>query len=200
MLCKASSRLPRMQWVLAGLVSISIVVVNFFPLGLALTDEYRSYKDFPLLAGFESEAELSRWDGDRVDLCLVTTPRLQGRYSGKVTLTTDKYSGVSLDHFRGDWSGRNGLAFNVFNPGSQIVLYYRVHDHLHRGIHQRYEDRYNGRTILKHGWNEVVIPMADIINGPKDRKMDVAKISGVGLFVMNQPDRRVLFIDNVRLL
>ena len=99
---QATRRLPRrcMQSVLSGFVSILIVMVNFIiPLGVGLTDEYRSYRDFPLLAGFESRSELSRWESGQVDLCPVVSPRVQGKYSGKITLTTDEFSGVSLHTF-----------------------------------------------------------------------------------------------------
>lgn len=190
----------RVQWVLCWCVLIVLVVYNCFPLGAALAEEYRSYRDFPLLAGFESEEELGRWEGDRVGLCLVASPLVQGSYSGKITLTTAEYSGLSLQYFPGDWSGRSGLVFNVFNPGQEITLHYRVHDYLHRGDKQTYGDRFNGSTVLQPGWNEIVIPMTDILNGPKDRKMDVTKIRGFGIFVVKQAERRVLYLDNVRLL
>ncbi len=200
LLWKAAYRQRRLQAIVSGILLTTVVVYSFLPLGFALTDEFRSYQEFPLLAGFECDAELGRW-GSRVEMHRVSTPRLQGEYSAKITLTTDKYSGVSLDHFPGDWSGKKGLAFNVFNPGRQLVLYYRVHDSLHRDdVEQRFADRYNGRTVLEYGWNEIIIPMTDIINAPKNRKMDSTKISGFGIFVMNQPERRVLYIDNVRLL
>jgi hypothetical protein len=178
-----------------------IVIVNLVPLGIALTDEYRSYKDFPLLAGFEREAELSRWANGRVNLSMVPSPRCQGRYSARITLTTDKYSGVSLQHFPDNWSGRSALAFNVYNPGQPVILHYRVNDFQHYSNNiQSYDDRYNGRTVLDNGWNEIVIPLADIIEGPARRKLDVTKISGFGMFVMEQTERHVLFLDNVRLL
>jgi hypothetical protein len=131
---------------------------------------------------------------------MVSSPRLQGRYSAKIILTTDEYSGVALQYFPGDWSGRKSLAFNVFNPGQPISLHYRVHDYLHRGDTQPYDDRFNGKTILEHGWNEIVIPLKDIIEAPRGRKMDVTKIRGFGIFVMKQTERHVLFLDNVRLL
>ena len=198
---QASRRLRRLPAMLSVFLLISILGCNICPLVIDITDEYRSYRDFPLLAGFESEAELDRWTSDRqVVFQRVSTPRLQGRSSARITLTTEKYSGVSLDHFPGNWSGRSGLAFNVFNPGEQLVLHYRVHDSRHNVTGQLYTDRFNGRTVLKHGWNEIVIPMADIINGPKGRTMDSTKISGFGLFVMNQTEPRTLFLDNLRLL
>lgn len=201
MLWQIGRKLPGFQSVLSGFVLISIVSINLVPVVTALTDEYRSYRDFPLLAGFESRAELNRWADGRVELSMVAFPRLQGRYSAKIILTTDKYSGVSLKYFPGDWSGRKSLAFNVFNPGQPISLHYRVHDYLHQGsIPQSYDDRFNGKTILEYGWNEIVVPLKDIIEAPKGREMDVTKIRGFGIFVISQPQRHVLFLDNVRLL
>lgn len=200
LLWRTGCRLPRVQAILSVLVAIVIVVLNFFSLGSFLADEYRSYRDMPLLAGFESQVELSRWEGERVGLTMVSLPRVQGKYSGMITLTTDEYSGLSLQHFPGDWSGWKGLAFTVFNPGLQITLHYRVHDSFHRQSNQDYADRFNGKTILHHGWNEIVIPMADIVDGPRTRKMELNRIAGFGLFVMNQVERRVLYLDDVRLL
>jgi len=200
LLWRAGRRLPRLQAALTAVVSIVIVCVNFVPLGRVAVDEYRSGRDFPLLAGFETSIELRRWAGDRVDLTRVTMPHVQGKYSARITLTTDKYSGVALNYFPGDWHGWSALAFQVFNPGQPLTLHYRVHDALHRGEMQTYGDRYNGRTLLTEGWNEIIIPMTDIIAGPKGRPMDVTKIRGVGVFVAQQKERRVLFLDNVRLL
>ncbi len=200
LLCKEGWRRPPRQSIVCWFVAIVLVVYGFIPFGTALADEYRSYRDFPLLAGFESEGELSRWSVGWLGLDMVASPRVQGSYAGKITFTTDKYSGLSLQYFPGDWSGRRGLAFSVFNPGQEIILHYRVHDYLHRGYRQTYGNRFNGRSVLEPGWNEVVIPMTDIIAGPKDRKMDVTKIRGFGIFVMQQAERRVLYLDDVRLL
>jgi len=130
----------------------------------------------------------------------VTLPRVQGKYAARITLTTDKYSGVALNYFPGDWRGRRALAFQVFNPGQPLTLHYRVHDALHQREVQAYGDRYNGRSLLTEGWNEIIIPMTDIIAAPEGRAMDVTKIRGFGVFVVQQKERRVLFLDNVRLL
>jgi hypothetical protein len=201
LLWKTRHKLPGFRSILSGFVLIILVLVNLFPVATALTDEYRSYKDFPLLAGFESAAELSRWADGRAGLSMVSSPRLQGRYSAKIMLTTDEYSGVSLQYFPGDWSGRKSLAFNVFNPGQPISLHYRVHDYLHQvNTTQPYNDRFNRKTILEYGWNEIVIPLKDIIEAPQGRAMDVTKIRGFGIFVIKQTQRHVLFLDNVRLL
>ena len=179
-------------------ISGIILLVNFVPFGEMALDEYRAYRDFPALAGFESESELSRWNGGGC-LSRDTTVSRQGDYSAKIGLTTDLYSGVSLHHFPGDWSGQDGLAFSVFNPGQEIALHYRIHDIMHRGAMQEYSNRFNGKTVLHPGWNDIAIPMTDILHGPQKRRMDLTQIHGFGIFVVQQTDRRILFLDNVRL-
>jgi len=201
LLWKTGRNLSGIRSILSQFVLIIIVFLNLVPIGIALSDEYRAYREFPLLAGFENKAELSRWADGRVSLSMVSSPRCQGGYSVKIILTTDKYSGLALHDFPGDWSGRQGLAFNVFNPGQPIILHYRVHDFQHNSNNiETYDDRYNGRTVMENGWNEIVIPLIDIIEAPRGRNMDVTKISGFGMFVMEQTERQVLFLDNVRLL
>ena len=200
LLWRAGRKLPRLQATLTAVVSIAIVLVNFVPLGRVVLDEYRSARDFPLLAGFETTIELRRWEGDRVGLTRVTEPHVQGNFAAQITLNTDKYSGVALKYFPGDWRGRRALAFDVFNPGQPLTLHYRVHDALHQGEMQTYGNRYNGRSLLTEGWNEIIIPMTDILAAPQGRLMDITKIRGFGVFVVQQKERRVLFLDNVRLL
>jgi hypothetical protein len=200
LLWRAGRNLPRLQSILTAGVSIVIVCAAFVPLGRVVLDEYRGARDFPLLAGFESGLELGRWTGGRGGMAQVTEPHVQGKHSARITLTTDTYSGTALNYFPGDWRGRQALAFQVFNPGQPLTLHYRVHDAFHRGEMQTYAERYNGRSLLTEGWNEIVIPMADILAGPEGRVMDLARIRGFGIFVVQQKELRVLFLDNVRLL
>ncbi len=173
-----------------------LVLLNLLPIGMVAFDVYSAYKSFPLLAGFESRFELERWAGD-ASLRQDDFVAIQGKYSAKVELTTKQYSGVSLHYFPGDWSGWNRLVFSVYNPGALLELHYRVHDNLHRGDNQTYDNRFNGSTVLQSGWNEVIISMDDILNGPRGRQMDLTKIRGFGIFVIRQSENRTIYLDNV---
>ncbi len=176
-----------------------IAAVCLVPLSCALLDEYQARREFPLLSGFEHRFELGRW-ADANRLRRVGYPVRAGKYSAEIRLTTDRYSGVSLFHFPQDWRGKNALAFSVFNPGEPVELLFRVHDRLHTGDKQEYHDRFNGSRILARGWNDIVIPMTAIHDAPASRKMDLAHIRGFGLFVMDQPEPRLLYLDDVRLV
>lgn len=191
-----NKRFPR----IASKMTASIIaVICLFPLSYALIDEYRARQEFPLLSGFERGLELGRWkDSER--LRKVDHPVKTGRYSAEIQLTTDKYSGISLLYFPDDWREKKALAFSVYNPGSPVELSFRVHDRLHSGENQLYQDRFNGMRVLADGWNDIVIPMDAIRDAPAGRKMDLAQIRGFGLFVMEQTEDRLLYLDDVRLL
>jgi len=195
---KISSSVSSTQTTFYRTAAFFILLVNCIPLGRMGLDEYRARRDFPLLSGFENSSELSRWNGG-AELSQSDSVSLQGKYSGMMRLTTEKYSGISLRHFQGDWSGRNGLTFSIFNPGAEITLHYRVHDSAHRGDMQAYSNRFNGKAVLSGGWTTITIPMADILTGPRNRPMDLTHIEGFGVFVIRQNERRVLYIDDVRL-
>jgi VanZ family protein len=185
--------------IVSKMTTCIIAAICLFPLSGTLVDEYRARQEFPLLSGFERRLELGRWkDAER--LRQVDHPVRTGRYSAEIQLTTDKYSGVSLVYFPENWHEKKGLAFSVYNPGSPIELSFRVHDRFHTGEKQLYQDRFNGMRVLAGGWNDIVIPMDAIRDAPAGRKMDLAHIRGFGLFVMNQAEDRLLYLDDVRLL
>ncbi len=181
------------------IVVVVLVVSAFLPLVRMLFDEQCAREDFPILAPFEAELELSRWEGS-AKVILDNSLSIQGKSSGKIQFGTELYSGISLRFFPGDWRGRGGLAFNIYNPDQKAELYYRVHDAQHQGENQSAGNRFNGKTTLKAGWNEIIIPMVHIQNGPKGRLMDLARVNDFTLFVGKLKEKRVLYIDHVRLI
>ncbi len=184
--------------VIFRIIAMILLVIAFVPLGVNVYDQYRMYSDFPLMAGFERRSELSRWQGN-ASLARDSSVFRSGAFSGKIVLTDDKYSGVSLRYFPGNWSGYDGLAFSIYNPGEPVLLSCRVHDDLHKE-NPVYSNRYHGNITLRKGWNDITIPMVDIINGPENRLMDITKIRGFGLFVTDRKKGRHLYLDDVRLL
>ena len=196
---KICQKKPRAQTVFFRVIALFCLGINLIPLVQISIDTYHSYKEFPLLAGFEHKNELSRWDG-AARVTLDSKVHLEGSYSGKIELGTERYSGIFLNHFRRDWSHCRGLSFSVFNPGPSLQLYFRVHDNLHSGDFQEFSNRFNGNSVLDRGWNEIVIPMIDILHGPQNREMNLDKIQCFGIFVVQQKNKRTLYIDNVRLL
>ncbi len=150
LLWKSSGRVRTVGKIILGSCGAGIIIICLLPLLLTLYDEYRAWRDFPVLADFESALELSRWEND-VKLLRVRDPVKNGKFALKASLTTEKYSGVGLRYFSGNWGTAQALTFSVYNPGEVVVLHYRIHDWKHTGEHQEYENRYNGRTSLAAG-------------------------------------------------
>ena len=170
-----------------------------YPLFLTLADEYRMRQSFPVLSDFESFLDLSRWH-ERDRISRVTHPVNSGDFSLKVALTVAEFSGLTLQYFPGNWSTARALSFSVYNPADPVMLYYRVHDSSHQGENQHYDNRYNGKAMLQPGWNHLSIPIEEIENGPKTRKIDLKNIKGLMFFLFQQPDSRILYFDDVELV
>jgi VanZ family protein len=180
----------------AGVIAVGGMLV---PFAMTAVDEYCSRRDFPLLAGFETSLELSRWSNeDKMER--VREPVLAGNFSAFLHLAPGKYSGVSLQYFPGNWKSAKRLAFSIYNPGEPVMLHYRVHDVAHRrGDRQLYGDRFNGMRRIVRGWNTIVVPVEDIKNGPVKRNINLAAIEGFGVFLVDNREKRVLYIDEVKL-
>lgn len=180
-------------------IGISGIAMCMIPLVFVVIDEYREWWDFPVLSNFESFLDVSRWEA-KSSIERVTEPVKTGRYALKIPLDTDKYSGIALRHFPENWSNARALTFSVYNPGDLVTMHYRIHDEKHRLGNQEYSDRFNGHTDLVFGWNTITIEMEEIENGPKNRKIDIDHIREFVLFVVEQPEARVFYIDDVKLL
>ena len=164
-----------------------------------LLDEFISIRQFPVLADFETPFEQSRFRG--MAACGRSNQvAWSGRGSLMLRLTTDTYSGTSLQYFNGDWSAYKTFSCAVFNPGKNTVnLLLRIHDLLHERGTMEYSDRYNTAFRLLPGWNPLTVSLADVRNAPKDREMDMGQIKGVGFFVVHEPEPLILYLDTLKL-
>lgn len=180
-------------------LALLILAVALYPTATALWDEFRARRQFPLLAGFESRFELSRWyyAGQlRPDKHIVR----HGKRSARVQLSTAKYSGVTLHHFPHDWRGYKTLRFSAHNPlPGPLELNCRLDDALHRSRRGPYADRFNARFTLRPGWNDLAVSLEEAAVAPKDRSLDMSRIIGFGLFVVEQKQAIAIHLDNVHL-
>ena len=182
------------------IIVVGLVGLQVYPLLVALGDEYLASRQFPVLSGFETPWEISRWAGDAafsIDGSVYHT----GKCSLRVQLGTEHYSGIALEYFPRNWKGAKSFRFSVFNPSQQVLsLICRIHDRQHEKGLQSYSDRFNRRYELRWGWTTIDINVKDVRNAPKGRQMDMQHISVVGLFAVNLPQPRVIYIDDVRLV
>lgn len=108
---------------------------------------------------------------------------------------------MSLKYFPADWSQYRALQFQIYNPQPEpFSFYFRIHDQLHWGNNSRYSDRFNTSLVARPGWTQMEIPLSEVVEAPKGRKMDLTKIAGVILFVDRLEQSRTFYLDEVKLI
>ena len=188
----------RLQAVIRVL-AIGLLAIALWPITEDLIDEYIAMRQFPVLSDFETPFEKYRWE----DVRRLREERgivRHGAKSARVQLTTEKYSGISLFYFPKDWRGYNQLHFSLNNPTAhEVEIHYRIHDSSHKKNGNAYDDRFNQKSALKPGWNDLTVSMEEVRKSPKGRMMDLGSIEGFGFFVVEQDVPQTLFLDNVYL-
>ena len=181
------------------LLAATIFVIGLLPLSAALIDEWMAERQFPVLSDFENPLEVYRWVGDAkfgISRDIVS----HGRSSLRMRLNTTMYSGVALKYFPADWKGYRALEFSVYNPSSELLkITCRVHDRQHIRGPELYSDRFNRAYQLTQGWNSIKIDFEDLSNAPESRHMDLSHIQGFGIFAVQLPQPRTIYLDYIRL-
>lgn len=183
----------------ARTVLVFLVLTQIYPIGIALLDEYRARRDFPILSDFESPLQLDRWNGGaRISIEKVAG---KGSKAMRADLTTKLYSGVSLEYFPQNWMGYKYFQFRIYNPlKDSIKITCRIHDREHtRGV-QEFRDRFNRSFTLTQGWSTVTISLEEVKKAPEQRDMDMGRIYGVGIFATRLQQPRTVYVDDVALL
>lgn len=141
---------------------VLLVVVQIYPVAIALIDEHHARRDFPILSNFQTPFQRHRWTGDAgttIDNDVVHP----GNRAMRADLTTQKYSGVALTYFPGDWQGHKLFQFRIYNPSTDAIrITCRIHDKKHTQGVQRYRDRFNQTQSLSQGWNTITISLEAI--------------------------------------
>jgi len=159
---------------------------------------------FPLLGTFEADAELSYWIAAgylsrRPYLVSRSTNHVtEGRHSLHVSCTKGKWPGVFMTIGGQDWRAHDALELDLFNPGKPFELGIRLDDDHPDSEFWGY--RYDGLFEPTNGWNHIRIPMRDIENGGWRRKMNLASIQRMILFVDWKQKPCEWYLDNVRLV
>lgn len=96
-----------------------------------------------------------------------------------------------------DWRGYRNLVLEVSLSGEPpLDLHLRVHDVPHN---QEYTDRFNTTLPLSPGHNRLVIPLAEIRQGPATRELDLARVQRIVIFARREDKGREIELGSVSL-
>jgi hypothetical protein len=153
-----------------------------------------------VLSDFETRYQIDRWRSHGAVMFNDEEVRHGGRASLRVALAVRPYSGAFLEYFPGDWHGFGTLQLSVCNPSPEpLALFCRIHDQAHAEGDMDHEDRFSREFLFPPGWTTVTVDLGEVEAAPRNRRMDMGRIRGVGLFAVDLPQPRIVYIDDVRL-
>ncbi len=109
----------------------------------------------------------------------------------------DIYPGFNLKGFNKNWSFSSVLAFDIFNPQSELLKFnIRIDD---KPENPPFIDRFNKGIEILPGKNTITIKLNELYTPGTERLLNLKRIENVILFMVDPPDKRTLYIDNIRL-
>jgi len=121
-----------------------------------------------------------------------------GTRSLKLDLYPSDYPGFISSMTVKDWSNFQELSFDVYNPSQHPVqIGVRIDD---RKNYPDYGERYNKGFILRFGRNNISVPLNTLVTSGSKRKLDLANIRRLFIFMASPVKKSTLYLDNIKLL
>ncbi len=196
--CAALSKRAWIMRVSCGSIALALAFAAVLPLVLIRCDRQAARRAFPLLASFESRAEIGRWS---VNGCRVSRTReraTHGNWTLKIEVEKpDNYPGIFLTDSVLDLSHMRRLCFDAHVPGpTPLKIWLRIDDRMDPVYTERFQDF---RTLFP-GTNTLCVERAIAESTPSGRSLDLGRIHSLGLFFDQAKPGDILYIDNVRVL
>ncbi len=165
---------------------------------VTLVDRGRQWRALPLLASFEDDLELARWTCEGCKAARDGSHATDGRSSLEVRFEPGPYPGVGLVSPFADWTAYSTLRFDLYVEGSDPVrLRVKIEDDAHDGTPG---DCFQRTLDLAPGAHRVEIDLQDVANGPRGRRLDLARLKLWKVFAVRPTEARTVFLDDLRLL
>ncbi len=186
---------PLRGWATA--VSILLLMAAAARAPFILTDCLMQRFDKPILASFESRLEMTRWKTHDCRISRASDHATHGQSSLRMDLDEAVYPGIASRSLLHDWSDYEALAFDItVDEGPPLELVIKLQDALHDCDPS---DRFEKIFRLGPGTHAIEIPLAAVAQAPRDRALDLTRVTGVQFFLINTDRPRVLHLDNLRL-
>lgn len=197
-------RRPALPWRLLYIAyAAAICAITVLPAWRELLAIAWRSTSFPVLGDFENAHELRLWCGngkrdapDGARIRLVPEHTSHGTHSLRIETRAHGNPGVRFLAADQDWREYRTLAFDIFNPSDSFVLSLRIDDDFQK---PEREDRFYRALPIVAGWNHISIPLEEIASTPKNRRLNLAAIRRVVLFLEDPAQPHVFHLDHVRI-
>jgi len=173
-----------------GLLVVCIMI--FYPLGRLLIDRNRRLQAFPVLAGFDNDLELSRWERQATEFA----PASDGSASWLVAQDDPwPYPGAFLTELVSDWSDYSILNIDLFNPeATPQIMELRIDDKLDN---PSYTDRFQTTLTIEPGTNHFSFSFKEMPHLESGRELQFKHIRLMGLFWLKPESGKMIRIDRI---
>ncbi|NMT64499.1 VanZ family protein [Marinobacter orientalis] len=188
---------PPTVWVLRIIVA-GLLIAEVGDIARIGIRQYQVSQLLPALYDFSREDPAPFWNGP-----ITATPgNRQNDRQGQleISLSTNRYSGASLDNFPHDWRGYRHLIVTMYNPQRHsMTLNLRINDVKHDLGDNAYNDRFNIRLELPPGEHSFRLDLDRIRDAPAGRRMDMGAVRRLGLFVSGLTEPKTVYLRDIRL-
>ena len=184
-----------------GLAAALIFVVAWWRPVSILRDMLVMPRQFPLLASFESSAEMTRWAFGSARVDRVADDRSHGRYALEVEFPASEsaaegaddkpHSAITLTDFVGQWGEYSSIEIDVLvepipDESQQFVLI-KVIDR-HRGEYRVFSA---STAVLPGQWRRIRLPLSDLkpLQPGTTLERDAVSYVDIGLMIGKRPTR-----------
>ena len=164
-----------------------------------LRDVATMYNGFPLLASFETDAELHRWYFNNCVRRRSGQDATDGESALEVIFTNQEHGSATMVELQRDWSLMTDLQFDValdaaYPENGRLIV--KVID----DVHDTDDDMYKEATEIVPGKiKHFRITRDEIVEGPVNRQIDLTKIKYFELILDSPVTTAKLRVDNLRL-
>ena len=157
---------------------------------------------FPILSSFERTRELHTWAAHEATIARATEWSTHGQMSMKVQGRAGSvHPGATFQWPMTDWTGYTTLELDLLNPSDEpMTLRISISDEAHAASGFAPTDRFRTSIELPPGKpTPVRIQLANVLDAPETRDMDLSRIHSVNLFTVRPETDFAFLVDHVRL-
>ncbi|MEM9646411.1 MAG: hypothetical protein AAF989_15575 [Planctomycetota bacterium] len=182
------------------LMAVGVIGIAQWSPALIIIDVIRKPFDFPRLASFETNAEMTRWHFSGSEGMPVKMHATDGKRSMRIVFRPGRYPSATMVDMYGDWSAALSVEFDVTVDDVQapptLNFVFKTLDHDHLDYHS---DTFRQTIELRRGESyHVKVSLADVLFGPDDREMDLSRMKYLSFQVLQPDVDTVVYVDNIR--
>ncbi|MEM7393067.1 MAG: hypothetical protein AAF492_12050 [Verrucomicrobiota bacterium] len=174
-----------------------LLVFLVAPIFIHLLEGWKANRRFPLVASFESSAELWRWKTRHCDIKRTRKHAAEGRYALRITTSASSlYQEVVLEELPKTWNLAGPLYIDFFNPQSDDlrVIFRMDAPRSPESAATRFQREY----ALPPGATRVQLTKADLSLSPGGFFFDVDDVIRLAFQLTSTPPGTQLYIDQIR--